>query len=250
MIAPASKSRKREKTVRIVAMLASICSAVSSVRLASLPEGSPILLVPPPISAIGRWPVFCNQRNIMIVSRLPIWRLGAVASKPTYATIAPAAALASSASGSETWWRNPRLAKVCRDSDLYVLTCRSLGLVASRARLVQQVYGRVATKDAGGAAAAGDRSDERHRPLRRRRRARRYRRGERCPARPHGLPRLCGERARADPAGDRRSCHAPRSCVPARVPGGGRGAHHRRPCRGGGDLPDRERAALGRDRGC
>jgi len=83
MMAPASKSRKREKTVRIEAMLLSICALVSSARIVSFPDGSPILLVPPPISAIGRWPVFASHRNIMIVSKLPMWRLGAVASKPT-----------------------------------------------------------------------------------------------------------------------------------------------------------------------
>ena len=83
MIAPASKSMKRENTVRIEAMLASISALLRSERLASFPEGSPILLVPPPISAIGRCPVFCSQRSIMMVSRLPMCRLGAVASKPT-----------------------------------------------------------------------------------------------------------------------------------------------------------------------
>ena len=31
----------------------------------------------------GRWPVLCSHRSIMMVSRLPMWRLGAVASKPT-----------------------------------------------------------------------------------------------------------------------------------------------------------------------
>src|SRR5438552_1641797 len=53
-MAPASKSRKREKTLRIEAILLSICPLVSSARVASLPDGSPILLVQPPSSAIGR----------------------------------------------------------------------------------------------------------------------------------------------------------------------------------------------------
>ena len=53
----------------MLAMLASICSGVSSWRVSSRPEGSPTLVVPPPISAIGLWPVFCHQRSIMICSR-------------------------------------------------------------------------------------------------------------------------------------------------------------------------------------
>jgi hypothetical protein len=40
--------------------------SVSSFRASSLPDGSPTRVVPPPISAIGLWPVFCIQRSIMI----------------------------------------------------------------------------------------------------------------------------------------------------------------------------------------
>ncbi len=45
-------------------------AAVSILRLSSLPEGSPTLVVPPPISTIGLWPVFWSRRSIMIDSRL------------------------------------------------------------------------------------------------------------------------------------------------------------------------------------
>jgi hypothetical protein len=47
-----------------------------------LKEGSPIIEVPPPISAIGRWPVFWSQCSIMIWISDPACRLLAVASKP------------------------------------------------------------------------------------------------------------------------------------------------------------------------
>ncbi len=49
-------------------------------RRASLPEGSPTRVVPPPISVIGRWPAFCSQRSIMIDTRRPTWSDGAVQS--------------------------------------------------------------------------------------------------------------------------------------------------------------------------
>ena len=48
----------------------------------SLPEGSPIRVVPPPSSTSGRWPCFCSSRRIMICTRLPTCRLSAVQSKP------------------------------------------------------------------------------------------------------------------------------------------------------------------------
>ena len=45
-------------------------------------HGGADALVPPPISAIGRWPVCCSQRSSMIETRLPTCRLSAVQSKP------------------------------------------------------------------------------------------------------------------------------------------------------------------------
>jgi hypothetical protein len=77
-----SKDSRLVKVSRIWPMLASICSLLSSWRDSSLPEGSPTLVVPPPIRAIGRCPVFCSQRSIMICTRWPMCRESAVASKP------------------------------------------------------------------------------------------------------------------------------------------------------------------------
>ena len=57
-------------------------SSVSTLRLSSLPDGSPTRVVPPPISAIGRWPVCCSQCSIMIGSSEPMCSEGAVQSKP------------------------------------------------------------------------------------------------------------------------------------------------------------------------
>jgi hypothetical protein len=37
-----------------------------------LAEGSPTRVVPPPISAIGRWPVCCSQCSIMIGNSEPM----------------------------------------------------------------------------------------------------------------------------------------------------------------------------------
>ena len=52
----------------------------SSWRATSLPEGSPIRVVPPPISTIGLWPHFWNSRNNMMPTKLPTCRLSAVQS--------------------------------------------------------------------------------------------------------------------------------------------------------------------------
>jgi hypothetical protein len=51
-------------------------------RSAVLPLGSPMRPVPPPTSAIGEWPCRCICASIVITSRLPTCRLGAVGSKP------------------------------------------------------------------------------------------------------------------------------------------------------------------------
>ena len=45
-------------------------------------EGSPTLVVPPPIRVSGLCPVFCSQRSIMIWISEPTWRDLAVASNP------------------------------------------------------------------------------------------------------------------------------------------------------------------------
>ena len=63
-------------------MLSAMRFSDSSFRLASLPDGSPILVVPPPMRTMGRWPVRCMCRSSMIGTRLPACRESAVASNP------------------------------------------------------------------------------------------------------------------------------------------------------------------------
>ena len=60
-VGPSSKSRKRSNTRLIDAMFAAIRASSSSCRPSSLPLGSPTLVVPPPISTIGRCPVCCRM---------------------------------------------------------------------------------------------------------------------------------------------------------------------------------------------
>jgi hypothetical protein len=45
--------------------------------------GSPIIPVAPPTSRYGVWPASWRRRAVVSWSRLPMWRLGAVGSKPT-----------------------------------------------------------------------------------------------------------------------------------------------------------------------
>ena len=66
----------------MLALLASICSTGRILRVSSLPEGSPTRVVPPPISTIGLLPVCCSQRSIISTIMLPMWKDGAVQSKP------------------------------------------------------------------------------------------------------------------------------------------------------------------------
>ena len=75
-----SKRRNRSKMRRMLALLAAIFASSSSCRPSSLPLGSPTLVVPPPIRTIGRWPVCCRWRSIMMETRLPTWSDGAVQS--------------------------------------------------------------------------------------------------------------------------------------------------------------------------
>ncbi len=55
---------------RMPAMLVAICASVSSWRASSRNDGSPMRVVPPPISATGLWPCFCNSRSSMICTML------------------------------------------------------------------------------------------------------------------------------------------------------------------------------------
>src|ERR1700733_3554600 len=60
---PSPNSRKRENTCLMPSLLRSISSIERIFRVSSLPEGSPTWVVPPPISAIGRLPVFCSKKG-------------------------------------------------------------------------------------------------------------------------------------------------------------------------------------------
>ena len=81
-VGPSPKTRNCEKTRLMPSMLASIRSSDRSWRDSSLPDGSPTLVVPPPIRTIGLWPACCHQRSSMIGINEPTWRLSAVQSKP------------------------------------------------------------------------------------------------------------------------------------------------------------------------
>ncbi len=74
--------RNFAKTARMPLRFSPICASVRMRRLSSLPLGSPTRVVPPPISAIGRWPVCCIQCSIMIGSSEPTCSEAAVQSKP------------------------------------------------------------------------------------------------------------------------------------------------------------------------
>ena len=79
---PSPKARYLEKTFMMPALLASISASPSRGRASSRNEGSPILVVPPPIRTMGLWPQRCMRRSSMIETMLPTWRLGAVQSNP------------------------------------------------------------------------------------------------------------------------------------------------------------------------
>src|SRR6185312_9659416 len=92
-------------------------------RASSLPDGSPIRVVPPPISTTGRCPCFCSSRSAMICTRLPTCRLSAVQSKPIYAERGPAFSAASSASVSVHWNTKPRSVASWRKSLVGIEPC-------------------------------------------------------------------------------------------------------------------------------
>ena len=63
---PSEKSRKRLICALMWATFSSIVSTVIILRMSVLPDGSPIIAVPPPISAMGRWPARCMCAIAMI----------------------------------------------------------------------------------------------------------------------------------------------------------------------------------------
>ena len=78
---PATRCTHTSRAPRLL-KFAWIASCVSNCRVSSRPEGSPIFVVPPPISTMGLCPVFCSQRSIMICTSEPTCSESAVQSKP------------------------------------------------------------------------------------------------------------------------------------------------------------------------
>ena len=115
---PSPKLRKRENTLKMPRLLDWISSTVRMRRVSSRPDGSPTIVVPPPISAIALFPVCWSQCSIMICTSEPTCKEGAVQSKPIYPTALPSRASASSPDMSEHWWMKPRSCRTARKSDV------------------------------------------------------------------------------------------------------------------------------------
>ena len=79
---PSEKSIKRSICRLKQAALCSMSSIVSILRMSVRPEGSPIIVVPPPISAIGLLPAICRRFISVSAIKWPAVRLSAVQSKP------------------------------------------------------------------------------------------------------------------------------------------------------------------------
>ena len=79
---PSPKSRYCESCFLIASAFSSIFSFERTWRISVLPLGSPIMAVPPPTRAMGLWPFRCMWASDMMGTRLPMWRLVAVGSKP------------------------------------------------------------------------------------------------------------------------------------------------------------------------
>ncbi len=60
----------------------SMSSRVSIFRISVRPEGSPIIVVPPPIKAMGWLPAICRRFISVRAMKCPAVRLSAVQSKP------------------------------------------------------------------------------------------------------------------------------------------------------------------------
>jgi hypothetical protein len=81
-VGPSSKLRNRRSWAPIASRLASSTSVSRNWRSSLRPEGSPIIPVAPPTSAIGAWPASWKRRSSMIDCRLPMCSESAVGSKP------------------------------------------------------------------------------------------------------------------------------------------------------------------------
>ena len=64
------------------AALWAMSSLVSILRMSVRPEGSPIMVVPPPIRAMGLLPAICSRFIRVSAIKWPAVRLSAVQSKP------------------------------------------------------------------------------------------------------------------------------------------------------------------------
>ena len=83
--------------------------------LSSLPEGSPTLVVPPPISTIGRLPVCCHSRSSMICRQAAdMQAVGGAIEADIGGRPARRRGGASSASRSVHWWMKPRSSATAR----------------------------------------------------------------------------------------------------------------------------------------
>ena len=71
-----------QNVFKIFLIFFSICASDKIFLVSSLPDGSPILVVPPPNKTIGLCPCFCNNFRHIICIKLPTCKLAAVLSKP------------------------------------------------------------------------------------------------------------------------------------------------------------------------
>ncbi len=79
---PSPKSMKRSIWRLKHSALWLMSSMVSILRISVRPEGSPIIVVPPPIRAIGLLPASCRRFISVSAIKCPAVRLSAVQSKP------------------------------------------------------------------------------------------------------------------------------------------------------------------------
>ena len=82
MALPSPKSMKRSIWRLKHSALWSISSLVSILRMSVRPEGSPIMVVPPPMSATGWLPAIWRRFISVSAIKWPAVRLSAVQSKP------------------------------------------------------------------------------------------------------------------------------------------------------------------------
>ena len=82
MALPSPNSMNRSICRLKQAALWSMSSLVSILRMSVRPEGSPIMVVPPPMRAMGWLPAICSRFISVNAMKWPAVRLSAVQSKP------------------------------------------------------------------------------------------------------------------------------------------------------------------------